>query len=205
MLESTFIYFLAFLHRKYEVHSHIGWAEWEKCGGDHSSVYSPDGRLSKPDSQNSAKSWVGFPPAKHDVYVLREATMNIAVGCCYCCCIKVCCTHRRGCFLCTYHCVGSLHSLLLVHRGTAAGGHTGAGWGTGRAGSWARGLHQDGGEGAGCPGQRHLHWSHRGHAETGGSCLRGREEKEMKETKEKKEKKKEKKKKKQISLSLSSF
>lgn len=49
----------------------------------------------------------------------------------------------------------------------------GAGWETGRAGSWARGLLRDGGEGGGCPGQKHLHWSHRGHGETGGSCLRG--------------------------------
>lgn len=106
-----------------------------------------------------------------------------------------------GCFLCTYHCVGFLHFLLLVHRGTAAGGRTGVGWGTGRVGSWARGLLQDGAEGGACPGQRHLHWSHRGHGETGGSYLREEEEEKEKEEKEKDKKEK----KREISSNLSGF
>lgn len=76
-----------------------------------------------------------------------------------------------GCFLCTYHCVGFLRFLLLAHRGTAAGGRTGVGWGTGRAGSWAMGPLQGAVGGGGCPGQRRLHLSHRGHGGTGGSCL----------------------------------
>lgn len=44
-------------------------------------------------------------------------------------------------------------------------------WGTGRAGSWARGLPRDGAEEGECLDLRHHHWTHHGHGETGGSCL----------------------------------
>lgn len=53
-------------------------------------------------------------------------------------------------------------------------GHTGAEWGTGRVGPWAKGLPLDGAEGGGCPDLTHPHWNHHGHGETGGSCLRDR-------------------------------
>lgn len=158
------------------------WAEWEKCRGDHSSVYS-DGRASKQDLQNSRKPWVGFPLAKHhlcDVFMCKERNERMLPSAAAAtAALKA--LLLAGCFLYTYHCVGCLHFLLLVHHGTAAGGHMGVGWGTGRAGSWARGLLLDEVEGGGCPGQRHLHWSRRGHGETGGSCLRDDEKGEKKE------------------------
>lgn len=75
--------------------------------------------------------------------------------------------------VCTHHCAGFQHFLHLVHHGKAVGGHTGVGWGTGRAGPWARGLPQGGAEDGGCPDLRRPHWSHRGHGEIGGSCLHG--------------------------------
>lgn len=84
--------------------------------------------------------------------------------------------------VCTHHCAGFQHFLHLVHHGKAVGGHTGVGWGTGRAGPWARGLPQGGAEDGGCPDLRRPHWSHRGHGEIGGSCLHGKKKRGGKNT-----------------------
>lgn len=56
--------------------------------------------------------------------------------------------------------------------------HMGEGWGTGKAGAWARGLHRGVAEAAKCPDLRLLHWSHHGHGETGESCLREEKQEE---------------------------
>lgn len=56
------------------------------------------------------------------------------------------------------------------------------GWGTGRAGPWARALPQGEAEDGGCPDLRRPHWSHRGHGEIGGSCLHGKKKRGGKNT-----------------------
>lgn len=51
-------------------------------------------------------------------------------------------------------------------------GRKGEGWGTDRAGAWARGLPLGEAEEARCP-DRRLRWNRRDRGETGGSCLKG--------------------------------